>query len=757
LRKGIAEDCEPTLREYQLTRDRAVSDVYDALVELITNSDDSYHHLCDKKLRAEDGGPILIEVCEQRKGQPSFIKLYDRAEGMTLQKMRECFKWPGKKSSKTGDRGFMGRGAKDCTVLGPMIVESVKDGMYYKCEVTCKPQFIPWEGRVKADGAIRQRLGIKGEGNGTVVTLRVDPPHKMRRMETMIRDLPWHFALRDILSEESPSKVLIRKKNDPSRRTQKLLYPRPEAELVCDEEFMVPGYPGAEAKLLVWRLSEPFDDPTDQRFKRSGLIIKGRRAIYECSLLHSGIEQNPYAKRYFGRIECAYIDQLMDEYDERRNNDEPHPPENPSFIVDFSRQSGLKRPHPFRIALVQIPSERLRRLIEKDKENDSAARRELLSKETRKKLNKLAKAASKFLSEQLEELEDLSEEHEIDDDFFTKKGVLIYPRYANVAVGQIRPFTLYVSRKLVEAEGVEVAIASNQPAVSILDSPVRLRDHPRKEDVLLGTFRVRGEAVSTGICVHTCGDSLPRADAYVRVVDNKVEEREFTAALEFEHRRYRVKEGSKRSLRLFARYPELVSREATVQVASSDTMSVPVRGCCVLTPVTGSNYAVGDVAVQGRRLTSAAVQISASINGCKASAEVKVAQKDPRGVAIEFDFFDEDLGYYRAAWAGYEGKPNLLKISTRHESIRRYLDSEPASGERTVHFNVLLAEIIAESVCRRALLDEAQARPYEFKDSFGGSPEVTVDTVLTHLQKRLKDFVATAHAIMVSDSDIKQP
>lgn len=41
-------------------RSYAIGDVYDALVELITNADDSYHDLFAEQKRTRDGGDILI-------------------------------------------------------------------------------------------------------------------------------------------------------------------------------------------------------------------------------------------------------------------------------------------------------------------------------------------------------------------------------------------------------------------------------------------------------------------------------------------------------------------------------------------------------------------------------------------------------------------------------------------------------------------------------------------------------------------------
>jgi len=490
MKLGVPIDVNISLRHFGLSRQYAVRDVYDALVELITNSDDSYHRLFNKQLRSEDGGHILVELCEQRRGLPSLIIVHDKAEGMTLRTMYDKFADVGSRRSEIGDRGFMGRGAKDCTVLGRMIVESIKDGKYYKCELTTKPEFIPWENNRIASPEIRDKLGID-RGNGTMITLEVAAPNRIPHITTIMRDLPWHYALRDILSECSPTKLMVRNLNDPKKRPDKIVYRQPEAELVCDETFVVPNYSEAKARLKIWMAKEPFEDPSE-RFRRSGLIIKGERAIHECSLLYPGLEKEPHAKKYFGRLECGFIDRLLDEYDRRRENNEQHPPENPSLLIDPNRQTGLRRDHQFTKELFKIPSERLRGLIEKDRELEKGVQKEIANKETQKRLDQLAKAASRFLAQQVEELEELTGDGEIDEGYFMKKGVLIYPTYLNIALGQIRSLTFYVNRSFFDKEGQEIEIISDDPAVSILDVPFKLRLHPKRNDRLIGTFRIRG-------------------------------------------------------------------------------------------------------------------------------------------------------------------------------------------------------------------------------------------------------------------------
>ena len=753
MKLGVPIDVKITTRHFAFSRQFAIRDVYDALVELITNSDDSYHRLYKKQLRGDDGGPILIEICEQRKGESSSIIIYDKAEGMTLETMSEKLGDVGSRRSEEGDRGFMGRGAKDCTELGGMIIESIKEGKYYKCELTTKPQFIPWENARSVNKEMRERLGIE-RGNGTVIRLQIEAQHRIPHVATIMRDLSWHYALRDILSEYSPTKLLIRNSNDPRMKPEKIVYRQPVAELVCDESFIVPSYPQAKAKLKIWRAKEPFEEPSE-RFRRSGLLIKSERAIHECSLLYSGLEKEPYAKRYFGRLECYSIDRLLNEYDKRRENNEPHPPENPYLLIDPNRQTGLRRDHPFTKSLLQIPSEKLRQLIEKDKEQDKGTLKEIASRETQKRLDQLAKAANKFLAQQVEELEELTIDDKVDKDFFSKRGVLIFPTYLNIAIGQIRSLTFYVNRSILDKVGHEVMVTSDDPAVSVLDTPFKLRLHPKRNDRLIGTFRIRGESLKEAVCLQTKNEGVPEAEAMVKVVENKIEEHEFATSLEFEHRLYQVREASSKTLRLFAKYPELVTQDTIINMVSSDSESVPIKGRCHIVPVEGSNYAVGEVVVQGRRLQGNAVEIIASINGDKAITKVKVTQKDESGVPLRFKIVSKPLGVYRAAWSAQE--PNLLEISAIHDSIKRYLGPAPDySGQEEPYFRVLLAEIIAESVCRRALELEVRTKPWDFKDDFLGNPEIVVNTVLSHLQRRMRDFVATAHSVMLGITEIEK-
>lgn len=239
------------------------------------------------------------------------------------------------------------------------------------------------------------------------------------------------------------------------------------------------------------------------------------------------------------------------------------------------------------------------------------------------------------------------------------------------------------------------------------------------------------------------------------VIETKIEEHAFENPLEFEYENYRVREGSKRSLELFAKFPEVVAAPTLVTLISSDSAGVPIRGSCELIPVIGSNYARGTVTIQGRKLNAKA-NIKAEANGREAIAHVKVVQKtNEGGIPFKFKLSDEDFGKFRARWADHEGKPHLLLISARHPSLSRYLGPAPEyQGQNEPLFRILLAEIIAEAVCSKSLEFETKERTWEFRWADLKEDYLIADSVRASLQQRLRDFVADAHAIMLSNVEI---
>lgn len=275
MKPGKPEPIEATKRYQYFSAQFAIRDLYDALVELITNADDSY----GKSDKTE--GAILIEV--ERKHQGGKVIIRDRAQGLSTEEMRKKLKRSGDRTSSQGDRGFMARGAKDCAVLGKLTFESIKDGYYHKCEILPSFDYVPYEPLSKASETDRKRLGIP-RGNGTAVTFELKDRVKVPWHENLKDQLPRHFALRDIFASESKVQGLLRDLNRKGSRPEPLIYVRPEGTKVVDEVFDVPNYPGVGAQLVIYKAPEAFEDGYDKRFRKSGILVKGERAIHAVTL-----------------------------------------------------------------------------------------------------------------------------------------------------------------------------------------------------------------------------------------------------------------------------------------------------------------------------------------------------------------------------------------------------------------------------------------------------------------------------------------
>jgi len=272
---GQPVNIQADTRYIKHNREHSIGDVYDALVELITNSDDSYNRLFRKGKREQDGGQIIVGHLEQRKGEPSYITVQDNAEGMNSDDMFRSLGKIGARESSEGNRGYMGRGAKDCTALGEVTYQSVKEGRYYRCKLTHDLKYVLEEDGKAAGKQLRKKLGIS-DGNGTVVTVQLGDHVRLPRFDNLATDLPWHIALRDIASDSFSSSLFLQKLK--GEEAQQLVFRLPEGQLVVDEKYEIPGFQGAFAWVRIWRADEPLDE-NRPRFERYGLIVRVQPAF----------------------------------------------------------------------------------------------------------------------------------------------------------------------------------------------------------------------------------------------------------------------------------------------------------------------------------------------------------------------------------------------------------------------------------------------------------------------------------------------
>src|SRR5512147_113151 len=154
--------------------DQAIrKDVLRALVEIITNCNDSYSRL--EHSGQSVSGEIIIEV--RRKHDNSVIRVRDHAEGMNDVRMDIVVGTYGEATSGLKEdkhvRGMWGRGLKDAIFgLGYGSVHSIQDDIFYNSSLLLDngvPTF-ELDNPFPATPELREKYGISS-GNGTEIEI----------------------------------------------------------------------------------------------------------------------------------------------------------------------------------------------------------------------------------------------------------------------------------------------------------------------------------------------------------------------------------------------------------------------------------------------------------------------------------------------------------------------------------------------------------------------------------------------------------
>jgi hypothetical protein len=180
-----------------------IRSIVDAVVELVTNSDDSYRRL-EQKGETVDGS-IIINVERYKGGKCNKLEVIDFAEGMDKDNLKEALRFAGEVSGfRLGKsvRGLFGRGLKEAILaLGKAEIFTIKDKNLSRAILwreRNKPMYRPPKDSHVPSEEERQEIGIK-KGNGTLVRINVtNDKIKCPTLKTLFPQICNHYALRDI-------------------------------------------------------------------------------------------------------------------------------------------------------------------------------------------------------------------------------------------------------------------------------------------------------------------------------------------------------------------------------------------------------------------------------------------------------------------------------------------------------------------------------------------------------------------------------
>jgi hypothetical protein len=210
-----------------------IRDIYDGLVELITNSDDSY-----RRMEAQNG-KIEIYVKRGKNGKCEQITVKDYAEGMSKDELEDAIVFGAETSGRNKGksvRGFFGRGLKEAIIaMGEGEIKTVKDGVLSKTIIRTNPQ----DKQPEYDDEMLNATSKTTSPNGTKISIKITNPKfksEIPKCDTFEERLKSHYALRDIFASDKReivltfddqnnknTKITREVKNFPTRKENKLL------------------------------------------------------------------------------------------------------------------------------------------------------------------------------------------------------------------------------------------------------------------------------------------------------------------------------------------------------------------------------------------------------------------------------------------------------------------------------------------------------------------------------------------------------
>ncbi|MFA5924501.1 MAG: ATP-binding protein, partial [Methylococcaceae bacterium] len=220
---------------------RRFASVEKALIELITNCDDSYARL--EKTGTQVTGHIRIKYERHQAG--ALLVVSDQAEGMSFERVCSILAY-GRAHSPLAHgedcgRGYFGRGLKQAIYgLGHGWIETIHAGRFSRIELFRSENggylFEDFDGDRSAEPLDYSRLGLSN--SGTQVTIVIENTHvNISHYRSVVLAVANNFYLRDVLTRRNVELLHIQQGKEMERR-EPVRHEEPPAILLLGPEHV---------------------------------------------------------------------------------------------------------------------------------------------------------------------------------------------------------------------------------------------------------------------------------------------------------------------------------------------------------------------------------------------------------------------------------------------------------------------------------------------------------------------------------------
>jgi hypothetical protein len=646
-----------------------------ALVELITNSDDSYNRLegvgeCKKG---------IIEILYNKEAQRGFFGVRDYAAGMSIEEVRDGLTKYGAATSgmQRGQtvRGYFGQGAKDALAgMSNGRICTFKDGKFVEYSIFIK------NGKIRGtiDGPVpatqKHRSLHKVDGNGSIAYFEVDREiaGRIPRFETLRKDLSNSYLLRKIMTNPRRKVVAVDEKGGVIRQ---LKYQMPRGEEVLSEDFTINYSKFHEFHIhnSIWRSDHELTQMGDDR-EGGLLLVDEDDAVLGISLFR--YDSEPLAARFFGEVKIGEFRRLL-------KAEEP---------VLREERDGLVNRHPFCQILIPEIEKRIEKKVKEERLRRQKQSQSKIDREEARRYKKAFSILNKIAEIEVQSVTNLGKDPSTQLER-PQNGFCLYPESAQITVGKRYAFELRLDTNVVR-HGSIVRLSSTNTKIRVLtpDMKVSAQDG---SGILSKYVTVEGSEPNVdGILRAVSANSLSEAKIFVVPEKGTLL---YEEGLEFEPGSLTLHPNRTRKAYLLV-YVKIIQGGSQVTI-SSDNGSIHVSKHQIIVSEADAKRHVAkyELELWGEGVGQAGV-ITAECGSFIALLEVHVRskreapEKNRKGMFNEPEFVYDSEPTQRTSYSSETGTVNVY---VNFPSVKHYLGGD-CRYRKTLPAQVLVADLVAE-------------------------------------------------------------
>ncbi len=712
------EKLEIDIRLAQTTALASIRTTVEALIELITNVDDSYERISIKTNEKNyKHKPCIINYKLGGNNEPSYLEILDRAEGQTYEELKRNLVM-GRYASNESSRGFWGRGLKDVSVHGVVTLKTIKNNKYTEVTFSLNDgsKDFKYKDQVPSPSQFKD-LGLKKNKNGTKVEFTINKGSITHSYyETCVKNLQAHFMLKNIMHEQNGTLKIVMKDMNKKNEQNTLAYRPPKFKKTIFNDYITSQQIEEYNKFYKTQHKVHFqlyeieeDEAAISDTSICGIFIEGTKQVFCKDFFNIQSQRtNNNFKKIYGILKTPLLDETLKTFRDGPNTDNLRL--NPTPLYEPSRRVGVNWDHPLIKKIIKQPKLILENYMKSLEEKSESLS---FNNSAKKILNEI----TNLIADEMKDVD--SELSNFDKGKIDKLKVgqwYALPKLINLHPDEEKTIYVYTHKDTLENFDEELILNIKEQDKYYLDC-TNIKCKPIKtnsEEKYRFAFDLKAVKPKNNIELSFFYKTDTSKKTELTININDYQDRLFATPLEFEHSNYSVKYLGKRLIKVFHKYNVGDPIKKEINYISENENIVSCSGKTVtLTRFHQTNYLVGEFEVKGE-FFGEQTRLLAETDETSISCTVHVVNKQENN-KHDYDIQLSTEGNVRYYWGFNESDLNTLYLCKNHLSFKYTFDKESdiKSIISTKEGRVFYCELIADAVADKKIKSLIDKSPVE--------------------------------------------